>query len=54
MKSRKLGGALRRKFKMGLDDALIAATAKKMKAKLVTRNLKDFRRVEGLEVNSPY
>ncbi len=49
-----LGGKLKRKFKIKLDDALIAATALKMKAKFITRNLKDFKKVEGLEIQSPY
>lgn len=50
----KLGGEIRRKFGLELDDALIAATAIKTGAVLVTRNVKDFKRIEGLEVKSPY
>lgn len=50
----KLGGEIRRRFGVELDDALIAATAIRTGAVLVTRNIKDFEKIEGLEVKSPY
>lgn len=45
--------ALRRRKKMGLGDALIAATAFVHGLTLVTRNVKDFRWIEGLDLLDP-
>ena len=45
--------ALRRQRKMGLGDALIAATALVHGLTLVTRNVKDFRWIDGLTVLDP-
>ena len=45
---------LRRKVKIGLADAVIAATALLNNLKLVTRNVDDFKAVEGLEVINPF
>jgi hypothetical protein len=44
---------LRQQRKMGLGDALIAATALVHGLTLVTRNVKDFRWVEGLDLLDP-
>ncbi len=44
---------LRRQRKMGLGDALIAATALVHGLTLVTRNMKDFRWIEGLDLLDP-
>ena len=41
-----------KKFKLG--DAIIAATALVYNFALVTRNTKDFKNIEGLEVINPY
>jgi predicted nucleic acid-binding protein len=46
-------GRLRRESGIRTPDALIAATALVHRLKLVTRNVKDFRRVPGLEVRLP-
>ena len=45
--------ALRQRKKMGLGDALIAATALVHGLTLVTRNVKDFRWIEGLDLLDP-
>ena len=44
--------ALRRTYHMDLPDALIAATAHVAHATLVTRNLKHFRQIKGLRVET--
>ncbi len=46
--------ALRQKKKMGLADAIIAATALVNNVSLVTRNEEDFKRVPGLRVVNPF
>ena len=46
--------ALRQKKKMGLADAIIAATALVNNVSLVTRNEEDFKRVPGLHVVNPF
>ena len=46
---------LRRMYKkLKLGDAIIAATALAYNFTLVTRNTKDFKNIEGLEVVNPY
>jgi predicted nucleic acid-binding protein len=46
---------LRRMYKkLKLGDAIIAATALAYNFALVTRNKKDFKNIEGLEVTNPY
>lgn len=46
---------LRRMYKkLKLGDAIIAATALAYNFALVTRNTKDFKNIEGLEVLNPY
>jgi predicted nucleic acid-binding protein len=45
--------ALRQQKKMGLGDALIAATALVHGLTLVTRNVKDFRWIDGLNLLDP-
>ncbi|MGB2727425.1 MAG: type II toxin-antitoxin system VapC family toxin [Halobacteriota archaeon] len=47
-------GELRRDYKCRLMDALIAATAMKLNLKLVTRNVKHYERIKGLEIEEPY
>ena len=46
--------ALRQERKMGLADAIIAATALAHDRPLVTRNEEDFRHVAGLRVINPF
>ena len=45
---------LRRNYKTKLPDAIIAATAIVYGLTLITRNIKDFNKIEGLEVLNPY
>ncbi len=45
---------LRRKVNIKLPDAVIAATAFLHDLTLVTRNIKDFEKVEGLRVYIPF
>lgn len=49
-----LAGDLSRKYDMDIPDALIAASAIKNNAALITRNLKDFRKVPDLKLELPY
>jgi predicted nucleic acid-binding protein len=44
---------LRQSRKMTLGDALIAATALEFGLRLVTRNTRDYRWIEGLELQDP-
>jgi len=46
--------ALRRKKKMSLGDAVIAATALVHDLPLVTRNVDDFKHIAGLKVINPF
>ena len=46
--------ALRQERKMGLADAIIAATALVHGLELVTRNVDDFKHVAGLRLNNPF
>ena len=46
--------ALRQKQKMGLGDAIIAATALVHHLPLVTRNVDDFKHIAGLDVQNPF
>lgn len=46
--------ALRQGKKMGLADALIAATALEYGLPLVTRNKDDFEHIEGLQIINPF
>jgi predicted nucleic acid-binding protein len=50
----KLAIALRRSYKLKLPDAVIAATALNFKHTLITRNEKDFSKIEGLKIVNPY
>ena len=45
---------LRRKYKIKLPDAVIAATALYYDLTLVTRNEKDFEGIKGLEIYNPF
>jgi predicted nucleic acid-binding protein len=46
--------SLRRRRRMGLADAIIAATALVHSLPLITRNVEDFKSVDGLEVINPF
>jgi hypothetical protein len=45
---------LRKVYKTKLPDAIIAATALVNKLTIITRNTKDFDKIQGLEVLNPY
>lgn len=45
---------IRQRRKIKLPDAIIAATALVNKLTLISRNTKDFKNIEGLEVLNPY
>ena len=45
--------ALRQQRRMGLGDAIIAATALEHNLTLVTRNTRDFRRIDNLDLHNP-
>ncbi len=45
---------LKRKYKIKLPDAIIAATALNQDAVLVTRNVNDFQDISGLEIENPF
>ncbi len=45
---------IRRQYKVKLPDAIIAATAIVNKFIIITRNKKDFDKIEGLDVLNPY
>jgi predicted nucleic acid-binding protein len=45
---------VRRKYKLKLPDAIIAATAIVMELQLITRNAADFRGIKGLKLIDPY
>ncbi len=49
-----LAGMIRRAHDIALPDAMIAASAISTDATLVTRNIKDYRSIEGLELKKPY
>ncbi|MEA5573879.1 type II toxin-antitoxin system VapC family toxin [Calothrix sp. UHCC 0171] len=45
---------LKRRYKIKLPDAIIAATALNQDAFLVTRNVSDFKGIDGLKVENPF
>ncbi|QDA32317.1 type II toxin-antitoxin system VapC family toxin [Thermococcus indicus] len=45
---------LRRRVSIKLPDAVIAATALRYNLTLVTRNVKDFEKIEGLRIYNPF
>jgi predicted nucleic acid-binding protein len=45
---------IRKAYKTKLPDAIIAATAIVNKLSIVTRDIKDFEKIEGLKVLNPY
>lgn len=49
-----LGAEIRKKYKLKLPDAVIAATTMATKKGLLTRNTADFKRIEGLLLVNPY
>ncbi|SEL54091.1 hypothetical protein SAMN05421740_106223 [Parapedobacter koreensis] len=46
--------ALRKKRKIKLPDAIIAATAIVQKCTLITRNIQDFSNIKGLRLINPH
>lgn len=48
----RLAAEFRQRYQTNLVDALIAATAHLRHATLVTRNLKDFQPIKGLQLHS--
>ncbi len=46
--------SLRKKYKIKLPDAIIAATAMNYKLPLITRNVSDFAKIESLELINPH
>ena len=49
-----LAGDLRRKYQILTPDAVIAASALLCHAELITKNVKDFKKVPGLRISAPY
>ncbi len=49
-----VAGDISRNYGLEVPDAIIAATALVNKAKVVTRNVKDFKQISGLEISVPY
>lgn len=47
-------GEFKRNYNLSLADCIIAATASAQEAKLWTRDLKDFKRIKEIDVESPY
>ncbi len=47
-----MAGRLRKDYRMSLGDSVVAATALSFRATLVTRNVKDFKKVRGLKLLS--
>jgi len=45
---------IRKETKTKLPDAIIAATAMVHKFSLITRNVKDFEKIQGIEIQDPY
>ncbi len=45
---------IRRKSKIKMPEAIIAATAFACNSILITRNIRDFQNIEGLEFVNPY
>ena len=45
---------IRRKYKTKLPDAIIAATVMVYDLSLITRNIKDFKKIKGLKLIDPY
>jgi predicted nucleic acid-binding protein len=45
---------LRKQYKVRLPDALVAATAMEKEAVLITRNVKNFEKIGGLQVENPF
>ncbi len=49
-----IAGDIRRKYNVLTPDAIIAATAFLTNSVLITRNIKDFEKIKGLQVKKPY
>lgn len=47
-------GDISREYELEIPDAIIAATALQNNAEVVTKNIKDFQKVEGLKIKVPY
>jgi hypothetical protein len=50
----RVAGEFRRKYNIALPDAIIAATAFMTRCKLLTKNLKDFKRIGEISAEEPY
>ncbi len=49
-----MAGDISRNYNLEVPDAIIASTAILNKAEVVTKNVKDFKRITNLEINVPY
>ncbi len=49
-----MAGDLSRKYGLSIPDSIIASTAINCRAELITRNLSDFKKKEGLLIRAPY
>ena len=49
-----LAGDISREHEILIPDAIIAATAILMKSEILTKNTKDFQKINGLKVKQPY
>jgi len=47
----KLAGFFKRKYKISLPDAIVAATSYQTNTTLITRNIKDFKKIREISVN---
>lgn len=50
----RIAGEFKRKYDISLSDAIIAATAFTTRCKLLTQNVKDFKKVSDINVEKPY
>ena len=50
----KISGDFRRKYKVPLMDAIVAATAFKLKSDLCSRNTKHYRKIKEIKLKVPY
>ena len=49
-----MAGDICRKYSANLPDGIIAATTITNNAQLLTKNIKDFEKIDGLNIKSPY
>jgi hypothetical protein len=50
----RVAGEFKRKYGVTLADAIIAATAFTIRSKLITQNMKDFKKITEIDVMKPY